>query len=499
VNSPWWANLVLAVLLASMSFLLQRSSGINLADEGFLWYGVQQTVDGAVPTRDFQSYDPGRYYWSAGWALVFGRGLVALRLSEISFQAIGLFVGLLLASRISHGWGFLLAVGVMFLLWMFPIHKLFDHTVLLCGIWVAVRLIEQPSPGRIFAAGLFVGLSAFFGRNHGLYNFLAQAALLVYVAWKSRLLLSFPELATWVGGIVVGLLPIVALLVFSSGFGARYFESIGSILHSGTNLTIPIPWPWRSSPSDGVFSATQCVVGLLLIVVPISYAAALACSLSMRAQIVPEHAVFIACAFVGPFYLHHAFSRADVSHVAQAIHPFLLGMLAVPCALAASACYRWSVTAILIGVALGSVVPQTATFQRFTARAPWKAVDLGGKIFVPPALGRAIVCLQEFTAENIPRQDAILAAPYVPGLYPILKRRSALWDLAFLFPSTDEKQNQMMRRLDEQNVRWAIISEPPELRLSSTHRLLWEYLTTNFEPVPISCLPSSIKVLHRKF
>ena len=57
MTNPWYV-LLLAILLAGSSFLLQGRTGINVGDEGFLWYGAQQTARGAVPVRDFQSYDP---------------------------------------------------------------------------------------------------------------------------------------------------------------------------------------------------------------------------------------------------------------------------------------------------------------------------------------------------------------------------------------------------------------------------------------------------------
>src|SRR4029434_10308176 len=118
-------------------------------DEGFLWYGVQRTAAGEVPLRDFQSYDPGRYYWCAAGAAVFGRGLVALRLSEMFAQCVGLYFGLLAARRLTYHLGVLGAIGLMLTAWMFPSHKIFDHALLLTGIWMATRMVERPSRPRV--------------------------------------------------------------------------------------------------------------------------------------------------------------------------------------------------------------------------------------------------------------------------------------------------------------------------------------------------------------
>ncbi len=496
-----WHILLLAIVFAGGSFALQGRQGINLADEGFLWYGAHQTAHGKVPLRDFQSYDPGRYYWSAAGMHLFGEGLVALRFSETVFQLLGLWVGLLAASRVVHNWALLGAVGLMLTLWMLPSHKLFDHTLLLCGIWIVVRLIEEPSPARIFMAGSFVGLCVFFGRNHALYNFLAQASLLLFLLFKLRPSLSM-SLGMWVSGIMAGLVPVIAMFVGVPGFFASYIESIQSISRLGTNLGLPVPWPWRVSPNSAA-GTTQFILGIFLIALPLGYLAAITVSLFLRSQTIKDHALFIACAFVGLFYLHHAFSRADFSHLAQAIHPFTLAALALLGFLGAGESYHWAVIVVLIATALFTVGRQMPIYQHITSPTPWIRCDAGDKILVPASTNRLLACLRKFARENISPQEGVLIAPYMPTLYPILGHQSPSWELCYLFPTTAQRQESIIRELTAKNVNWAIISDTPldkreDLRFSATHELVWQYLMENFEPIESACLPKSMKILHRR-
>ena len=497
-----WNVLLLAIALGGASFAIQGRQGINLGDEGFLWYGVQQTAHGKVPLRDFQSYDPGRYYWSAGGIFLFGKGLVALRFSETVFQVLGLWVGLLAASRVAQNWMLLAAIGLMLTLWMFPSHKLFDHALLLFGIWIAVRLIEEPSPVRIFTAGFFVGLCVFFGRNHALYNFLAQVSLLLFLYFKLRPLLSISHFGMWLAGIMVGLVPMIIMFVCVPGFFASYIESIRLIFRHGTNLAIPVPWPWRVSANSAA-GTIQFLLGIFLVALPLGYIAAITASLFMRSKMIEDHAVFIACAFVGLFYLHHVFSRADFSHLAQVIHPFTLGALALLAFVGARQFYYWAVIAVLVAAALFTVGRQTPIYRRLTSLTPWVPCDVGGKIFVPPSTGRLVTCLRTFASENIAPGEGVLIAPFTPTLYPILNHESPLWDLAYYFPATTQRQEAMIYELTAKNVNWAIISDAPlgkreDLRFSATHQLVWQYLMENFEPVESACLPKSMKILHRK-
>ena len=184
--------LVLAAIVVTASFVWQGNKGLNLWDEGYLWYGAQRVLLGEVPIRDFMAYDPGRYYWIAALISLWGgNGLMVLRIAAAIFQVLGLFVGLFLIARTEKDFGkqnicYLLSAAIL-VVWMFPPYKLFDISLSLFLIGVLTFLIESPTSRRYFVAGLVVGMIAVFGRNHGLYGLAGSLGVLVTLGsnqWK---------------------------------------------------------------------------------------------------------------------------------------------------------------------------------------------------------------------------------------------------------------------------------------------------------------------------
>ena len=138
---------LLAALGAWLPYALAGDVDLNMADEGFLWHGVERVLAGDVPLRDFQAYDPGRYYWCAAWSPLFGAGILGVRAAAAVFQGVGLFLGALACRRVARSpLGLVVATAILWA-WMFPRHKLFEPALALAAVYAAVRLVERPSAG----------------------------------------------------------------------------------------------------------------------------------------------------------------------------------------------------------------------------------------------------------------------------------------------------------------------------------------------------------------
>jgi hypothetical protein len=516
----WWLPLLLAVSLAGASFLAQGRIGFNIADEGFLWYGAVATAHGDVPLRDFYSYDPGRYYWAAAWARLLGDGILALRLSTAIFAAIGLWLGLLAARRVVTGpWALALA-GAMLLAWMSPRHKLFEPSVAMAAVWAGARLAERPSRGRHFAAGVLVGLAGFLGKNLGLYCGAALLALiLVSHLWPagaddqgngtSSGLGS--KLRAFAGGALAGFAPMLALLLVP-GFSRAYLDSFLMFVRLGqTNAPVPFPWPWLAlgPGADWLDRMESIATGASFLLLPIGTIAVLALALARRRRGGAAPALLLAGGLVGACFLHHALSRSDTFHLTQSIHPLLLGLLAVPPALAAGSPRagrraRAVLVPLLLALTLCAAIPQAPLYEKLTPNRPLDSFvphDVAGdELYLRMRDARMLDAVRRDYDRLVPPGAPMLLVPHFPGLYPILGLRSPVWEIYPVWPG-EERDERMVRELQDKDVRWALVGLDPEDNgnpaLAETHPKTWRYLTETFERLRTPGLPRRLLLLHR--
>jgi len=254
---PVAATALLSIALVSSSFCIQERIGINLGDEGFLWYGVQRVLHGEVPGRDFHAYEPGRYLWDAAFAIILrSDGLLQLRIANSAFAAIGLFLALLAVRTMLRSWVLLTLFGAVLTLWLLPRHKVFEHSIAMAGVFIATELIRAPTLRRHALAGVFVGVATFFGRNHGLYVGLSLGCTAIYIYLRIDRQAAFRRTAAFAGGIILGLLPLILMILFVPGFWRSKVESAVAMTQGTPNQqALPVPWPWQVAAS--VLAAPQ--------------------------------------------------------------------------------------------------------------------------------------------------------------------------------------------------------------------------------------------------
>ena len=498
---------LIAFVLSALSLWLQGNIDLNLADEGFLWYGTIRTAVGEIPVLDFQSYDPGRYYWTAAWSFLLGDSIMALRTSMAIFQAIGLTLGLLAARTVVRSWWALVLIGLLLIAWMYPWYKIIDASLAMAAVFFAVRLIERPTLLRHFSSGVFVGVAAFFGRNHGLYGFLAISLLILFIWFRlERDNLAKRHGFFW-GGVVVGYSPMLFMVLFIPGFFGSYIEFVLSLFRTGhTNLPLPVPWPWRVNYSgmDWFIVLYRFIVGYWFLLMPAFYLFGAIGAILTGKDEIRTRALFIASTVVGVFYMHYAFSRADVEHLALGIAPLLLGLVSLP----ASFGFRDSKRCI---IPLALLLFFTTTFS-VVLKSPyvvrsifWKAMAVeydisGNKLWVSRNIARFVDSIRRVD-EMVGPDEAMLLAPYIPTMYGVLDRKSPLREIYFLFPKPHEEQRGMIRDLEAANVNWVILGDialdgRDELRFRHTHDLLWRYFIEEFELVEFR-LSGGYMLLHR--
>jgi hypothetical protein len=472
-------QLIALSLIATLSlFLWEGRIGLNIPDGGFFWYGVQRVLHGEVPIRDFQAYDPGRYYWSAALlASTQGASIVALRATAAVFSWVGVFAGIWLVARSTTKadrvlW---LMATVSICAWMSPWFKVFDNTLailLICGF---AYLLRRPSPRGYFVAGLCVGFAAVFGRNHGIYGLVASIGAAAYLAIKLRRLCTLKELGAGVLGIAAGFSPLLAMLLIP-GFASAFWDSIRLIFHAGaTNFPLPVPFPWRV-PSN------QMPLGVLflwIIAFPLVGLVCAAFNLRASASTRPE---FVAALLVSVPYAHYAYSRADVDHMAVSITPVLVGCFI---ALArSSAPLRYALAAGLVALSILVVGPTHPGWacQHTSCTVTTVGTD---KLRVVPGTAKDVALLNKLVHDFAPDGKAFYVTPYWPGAYALFDQKSPAWAIYALWPRTEAFQQRENERIAAAQPGFVLINDLPldgreGQRFSQTNSLTYAYVKTHY-------------------
>jgi hypothetical protein len=501
-----------AASLITTHYWLFGDVDLNLADEGFLWQGVQRTAAGEVPIRDFRSYDPGRFYWGAAWSLVLGDGILALRLSVYVLLGIGLFCALLAAQRIVPSRWLTVPVGLVLMAWVFRYYGTNEYCFALVGLYLAVRLVESRSAREYFLSGLFVGLSAFFGRNYALYGGVGFTLVLAYLAYTSREGRNTRHLAMWAGGVVVGALPMLFMLTLVPGFADELVRQTLAIRKFGTNLPFRAPLPWRIDYRrlDWLGGTTHFFMGVSYLLVPLVYLVGIVTALRSKVGDLRRRSVLIACTMVGIPWAHYFSVRADPDHLSSSMLITSLAIFSIPAAYGYVHRLRptlatWSLIVVVTLFATWGFNPTFEVLRPGYGSRSLVSYRVRGDVLRLPAWTASyLAAIERVTARHVKPEEKLFIAPARTTLYPVLGKIAPVHDTYMIFPARPEVQRAVIRSLDEKGVNWALIIDTPaadgrnDLRLRNTYPLVWQYLGAKFEVVRDPELPRAHFLLKRR-
>ncbi|MES1147447.1 MAG: hypothetical protein ABUL49_01725, partial [bacterium] len=461
--------LVASFVLVALQTAYQIRLGINMGDEGFLWYGAQRVLAGEVPMRDFMAYEPIRYHLTAlpMFALQ-SKGIVAARIGMALFEWVGVFFGTLAISRAlrTPSRVFLTLCMVVLMIWIGPRYKTFDIAVSIFLVPAAVYLFERRNVVAFCVLGLAIGLAATIGKQHGFYGILVviEAAVLLKVTDKSTQVgKGLLRTLLW---IAIGYLPVIVMVLFVPGFFNAMVHSVTVLFENKTtNLAIPIPWPWTSKPG---WVIDQYLTGVGFVLLPVFAAATVLYTGVKVIQKKPPSPFVMGCGIVALPYMHYAFSRADLSHLTLSIGPLLVGGM-----YAIGKTGKW--WRLLL-----SLPPIGTSYLTMTSMQPGAKNEerekylpvsvLGDNLEVDQGNANLINTLQFVDHQFNPRAKSSLVVPMWPAGSAVLAEKAALWEFYPLVSRTPEYQKDEIEQIKRNRPGFILITNFP---LDGTDRVFY--------------------------
>jgi len=212
-----------------------------------------------------------------------------------------------------------------------------------------------------------------------------------------------------------------------------------------------------------------------------------------RYRQLPVPPLLAAAAVLALPYAHCALSRADTPHLAQGLFPTLIGLLALLTLL--NGWLKWPLVLLLAAVSTWLTTPYHAGWSQLLDSNTVAAEVAGDSLTVRPAVASDIALLQQLTADHAGDGRAVLVTPFWPGAYPLLGRKSPLWENFSLYPRTQAFQHAEIERIKQADPGFVLIFDfaldgHDDLRYQHTHALIHEYIVANFRRQAHSANPA---------
>ena len=474
-----WITLGLATIL--LLELFENSKGLNLADEGFLWFGVTQQLGGKRAVRDFYAYCPGRYLWAQPLYNLFP-SIRSIRWSMTLFLALT-YLAIALIYKHLVGSTFLLSLlGLLLAASTRPRHKRIDGALAaLLSALSGLFLVTQDQ--RVLSTiGLFSALVLLVNLNHFLYWTAISTALSFFSFDFGK---SFSRCLYPAAGFALGLGVVAIILRGYVGPLHRYlFAELRATLARGSSQGKYS----RATPSlKEIFRPSARLRARLFSAVFYLYIPFTAVSLiiSLQAKSDLGLQVLSATLLVSVVYFHHALARADLDHLVQILGPLcctiflVLSLPELPLAI--------RLVGATIGVLLlflsqpfipGFFNGPYRSFPELTTyfRSPIKLTDHEAELV------SGIVAL----AEVAPAGKPLFFAPHFPGAYALLGIGCPTWASFLLHDDGRSADVQIRNDLEQASIGGALVShlgidDRSELEFPNLFPLTWNLLCSDFE------------------
>ena len=231
-------------------------------------------------------------------------------------------------------------------------------------------------------------------------------------------------------------------------------------------------------------------LSVFFVLIALGYAALAGVAFTRQAETIRARGVAVAALCIGIPYVHHMAVRSDVHHVAQSIHPLLLGVLALPYALRGERARALSlaVALALCVASLCAMVPEQPAGQRWLARGTdreFRALDAhGDELWIDGRNQRRLTAVLEHVQSTVPPTAKLWLAPKLLGLYPVLGRTSPVWDIYPVWTADAEREQRMLDELSD--VEWTFLDDvriagQELLGFSSAYPLVYRRFQQDFE------------------
>ncbi|MGB8410887.1 MAG: hypothetical protein WCE58_13390, partial [Gallionella sp.] len=267
-----------------------------------------------------------------------------------------------------------------------------------------------------------------------------------------------------------------------------FWESIRNLSEmKGTNIPLPVPWPWLLPFKQ--LSIVETMRGMMfrmsfIFIVGFGLSGIIwAMRKKLKGETVP--AALVASIFLTLPYAHHAYSRADITHLAPGILPFVMGILALLAAQAANIKRSLFLLLLFVGASLLLMLPVRYIWECAAINKCVDANILGDKLKIDQGVANNLAILAVLSEQYAPDDRMILVAPFWPGVYAALNKKSPILEIYAISPRNAAFQHAEIERIKAADPGLVVINDfafdgRDDLRYSNTHPIIDQYVRDNF-------------------